>query len=200
MDRQQAADALQLLRKVVSQARDDTALENWGLVWMLNAVTNGGGFIATHFMLRDGIWSWLPYFALWMPILTFNAGTMLLKQRAGAKSFVEAQVWSIWNTFVVAMALLAVVNYLVGLDTLFMPPVAGILSAMAFSMMGALMGRWWYVPAAIWVVLTLVMALVPEAQFLLFGICWTLVQGSNGALLERARRRKLADPGRPRAV
>ena len=54
MDRQQAAEALQLLKKVVAQARDDTALENWGLVWIMTGLTTGGGFIATHFMLDAG--------------------------------------------------------------------------------------------------------------------------------------------------
>jgi hypothetical protein len=39
--------------------------------------------------------------------------------------------------------------------------------------------------------MALVMALVPELQFALFGGLWAVTQSTGGALLERARRRKL---------
>ena len=44
MDRAQAVEALELLRRVVGQARDDTTLQNWGVIWMLHGFTNGLGF------------------------------------------------------------------------------------------------------------------------------------------------------------
>ena len=47
----------------------------------------------------------------------------------------------------VGMVLLALLNYLLGLDRLFMPSVACVLFATAFSVMGALMGRVWYAAA-----------------------------------------------------
>ena len=50
MDREEATRALELLRQVVTQARDDTALQNWGRIWMIHAFTNGGGFVATNLL------------------------------------------------------------------------------------------------------------------------------------------------------
>ena len=44
MNREEATQALELLRSVVSQARDDTALQNWGVIWIVHAVTNGAAF------------------------------------------------------------------------------------------------------------------------------------------------------------
>jgi membrane protein implicated in regulation of membrane protease activity len=82
------------------------------------------------------------------------------------------------------------------LTTLFMPAVSCIIAAIAFSMMGALMGTWWYLPAAVWAVMALVIAAVPELQFALFGGMWFVTQGVSGALLHRARRRKLGEVSR----
>ena len=41
-------------------------------------------------------------------------------------------------------------NWVVGLDVLFMPAVGCVLIAMAFSVMGALMGRAWYTAAGLY--------------------------------------------------
>jgi hypothetical protein len=54
MNRQEAVEALELLRKVVSQARDDTKLQNWGVIWMVHGVTNGAAFLATNFLMWKG--------------------------------------------------------------------------------------------------------------------------------------------------
>lgn len=193
MDREEAAGTLELLRKVVSQARDDTAAENWGVIWMLNGVSNGGGFIGTHLLLRTGHLTPWPYVGMWAGILAFNAGTIALfrVKNASSGSFLEKQIWSIWTVFVVGMMLTAIVNYLLGLSLLFMPAVACILAATAFATMGAMMGTWWYLPAAAWASMAIVMALLPELQFALFGGLWAVSQSTGGALLERARRRKL---------
>src|SRR4051794_3813521 len=51
MDREEAAQALELLSRVVRQARDDTAVQNWGAVWMVHGVTNGLAFAATGALL-----------------------------------------------------------------------------------------------------------------------------------------------------
>ena len=95
-----------------------------------------------------------------------------------------------WNTFVGAMVLTAVVNYLLGVRVmLFMPAVACIVAAMTFSTMGSIMGRVWYVPAAIWAAMAIVLALLPKAQFAIFSVLWALTQGTGGALLHRQKLR-----------
>ena len=54
MDREQAVEALQLLRRVVGQARDDTTLQNWGVIWMVH------GYLYVLTIDRD---SWNARFA-----------------------------------------------------------------------------------------------------------------------------------------
>lgn len=203
MDREQAASALEVLRKVVGQARDDTALQNWGAIWMFHAFTNAAGFAMTHVWLSSGEKSPLPFAALWAGIVTLNLTSIVLfkaKAQAGARSFIEKQIWSIWTTFVAAMALAALVNWLSGLDRLFMPAVACILAAFTFSIMGAIMGVWWYLAAVVWAAASLVIASLPQLQFALFAGLWFCTQFSGGLVLHLARRKRLAAGAPPRLV
>ncbi|MBI5515965.1 MAG: hypothetical protein HY909_19440 [Deltaproteobacteria bacterium] len=200
MDREEAAATLSLLRKVVAQARDDTALQNWGLIWLFSAFTNAAGFAGTQYLLEHGRGSPWPYVGLWGVVFLFNGGFIAAFRvpPKGAPSFIERQVWSIWNTLIAAMTLVALLNYLLGLQALlFMPAVACVLFAMTFSVMGALMGRWWYLPAALWAALSLVMAAAPRWQFGLLAGAWLVSQSTAGGLLHRARRRALSQEKGP---
>jgi hypothetical protein len=152
-------------------------MENWGVIWMLDAVSNGAGFVATHVLMHTGHTTPWPYAALWGGVLLFDGASMVLFRirNASSGSFLEKQLWSIWTVFIVGMGLTAVINYLLGLSVLFMPAVG-------------------------WGILGLVMAWFPSLQFALFGPLWFVTQGTGGALLHRARRRKLvaAAGGLPR--
>jgi len=193
MDREQAIKALDVLRTVVGQARDDTALQNWGVIWMLHAFTVAGGFIATNVLLWSGHEEPWPYATMWATIVVFNIATVfaLKKRRAGARSFVEGQLWSIWLTFVAAVSLLAILNHLMGLRTFYLGPVIGVLAAVSFATMGALMGRRWYIATAVFAVASVAMALAPDHQFIVLGVTWGAAQFTGGAMLHRDRARRL---------
>jgi hypothetical protein len=194
MERNEAAEALALLRKVVDRARDDSALQNWGVIWILHAFLNGGGFLATHWMLRDGIAHWRPYAILWTCVVAANSGLVFaLRRRAGARSFVDRAIWAIWSTFIGAVILLAILNEMLGLAVGFLAPVVAVLASVGFCTMGAVIGRGWYFPGALFAAASVVMAL-PGArnfQFVILGVLWAGCQLSAGLVLERAKRRAL---------
>ncbi|NMO14311.1 hypothetical protein HPC49_29865 [Pyxidicoccus fallax] len=195
MNREEANQALELIRRVVTQARDDTALQNWGVIWMLHGFVNAAGFAATHWLWSLGHRAPGPYVFLWGGALTFNIiSIFVLKsgQTAGTRSFVERQIWAIWTTFIGGMVVVAFLNWLLGLDRLFMPAVACVLFATAFSMMGALMGRVWFVLAGVFTVAALVMTRFPDHAFLVLAGLWFATQFSGGLVLHRARMRRLA--------
>lgn len=201
MNREEAAEALQLIRRVVTQARDDSALQNWGLVWILHAFTNGGGFLGTHWLFLQGYRQPGPYALLWGAIIPLNLISIFWLQRretAGVRSFIERQVWSIWSTCMAGLVLVGLVNWMVGLELLFTPAVGCVLIAMAFSMMGALMGRGWYAAAAVYALAALGLARMPQWGFAGLGALWFVTQLLGGALLLRARRRRMA-AGSPQA-
>jgi hypothetical protein len=190
MDREQAADALAMLRKVVAKTRDDTALQNWGLIWVCSAFSNGGGFYATHVLLSRGTYAPWPFVGVWAVVFLCNGIFIaaLREKRVGAPSFIDRLTFSLWNVFIAAMSLVAVINYLMGIRVLlFMPAVACVLAAMTWAVMGAVMGRAWFVPAGIWAAMSLVMALLPGQQFALFAGLWALTQGVGGAMLHREK-------------
>jgi len=192
MNREEATKALELLRSVVSQAKDDTALQNWGVIWIIHAFSNGAAFTATQVLLWKDQQSRLPFIGLWSVVLVCNIGLILLlkARRAGAKTFIENQIWSIWLSFIGAVMLTAVVNDLLGLKLLALGPVISVLSAFAFSMMGAIMGRRWYLGSAIFGGASLLMAAFPRYQYLLLGIVWCVAQLVGGVWLEIDKRRR----------
>jgi hypothetical protein len=201
MNREEAAEALQLIRRVVTQARDDSALQNWGLIWILHAFTNGGGFLGTHWLYLQGHREPGPFALLWGAIIPINLLSVFFLQRreaAGVRSFIERQVWSIWTTCMAGLVLVALANWVMGLEVLFAPAVGCVLIAMAFSVMGALMGRGWYAAAAVYALAALGVARVPEVGFAVLGGLWFVTQLTGGLLLLRARRRRLA-AGSPQA-
>jgi hypothetical protein len=202
MERNEAQEALALLRKVVDRARDDSALQNWGIIWMLHGFTNGGGFLATDVMLARGILDWRHYAAMWTAIVALDLGIVFaLRRRAGTRSFVDRAIWATWSAFIGAVILLAVLNQMLGLAVGFLAPVVALMAAMGFSTMGAVISRGWYGLAALFAVASLVMA-VPAArscQFLILGVLWGSSQFGAGVVLERAKRRALA-ANQPRLV
>jgi hypothetical protein len=165
------------------------------MIWMCSAVSNGAGFFSTHVLLSRGHVTPWPYVIVWAIVLSVNGVFIvaLKGKSAGQPTFLEKQIMSIWTTCVVAMGLTAVINYFMGITTmLFMPAMASIIAAMTFSIMGALMGRWWYVPAVLWAATAIGMAFVPHLQFALFAVLWAATQGTGGFLLHRAKLRARA--------
>jgi hypothetical protein len=202
MDREQAVEALELLRRVVGQARDDTTLQNWGAIWMFHGFTNTVGFVGTNILMWRGYETPWPYVMLWAVILPVNmASIFLLKSRAaGAWTFFESMIWLIWTTFIGASLLATAANYLLGFRIAQLGPVVAVLSASAFSMMGGMMGRRWFAGAALFAVAALAMAALPRWQFIILGLTWGTVQFVAGATLHAQRKRRLATGEEARLV
>lgn len=202
MERNEAHEALALLRKVVDRARDDSALQNWGRIWMAHAFANGGGFLATDVMLSRGIADWRPFAVMWTCIVALDLGIVFaLRRRAGTRSFVDRAIWATWSTFIAAVIVLAVINQMLGLAVGFLAPVVALMASMGFCTMGAVISRGWYFPAALFAAASLVMAWPGMAgyQFTILGVLWGSCQFCAGVVLERAKRRALA-AGQPRLV
>ncbi len=192
MNRDEAVEALELLRRVVRETRDDTVLQNWGVIWMIHACTNATGFIATGWLLAHGVRTPPAFVALWSAVTGGNLFTIALlrRRRAGARSFVETQLWAIWTAFVVAVSVCAFLNYFMGLETLFLGPVIAVLAAVAYASMGSLMGGHWYGVGALFLAVALAMTLAPSFQFYILGAVWGCTMFTFGWLLHRARRRR----------
>jgi hypothetical protein len=202
MDREQAVEALELLRRVVGQARDDTTLQNWGVIWMLHAVTNGVGFVATNVLIWRGYESPWAYVLLWAVIIPINLGSIFVLKAhpAGAWTFFESMIWLVWLSFIGAVLVTTASNLLSGFQILQLGPATAVLSAYAFAMMGGMMGKRWFLGAGVFALAALLMGVFPRWQFVILGAAWALVQAVAGAILHAQRRRRLALGAQPRLV
>ena len=203
MDREEAAQALAVLRKVVSQTRDSTALQNYGVIWIIQGVANLAGFVGTHYLFGRGYEEPPPFVLLWGVIIAIDVAAVffLKKERSGARTFVDTQLWTIWTTFIFAVCLTAVLNHVMGLKAFFLGPVIGVLAAAAFASMGSLMGRRWYAGTVLFALTAVAMAVWHPWQFVILGVTWGLAQAGGGIALDRARRQRLAlSPGNAKVV
>ena len=68
-------------------------------------------------MLARGDYEPRNYVLLWLAVFAANGAFILfLKGKSeGAQSFIDRQTFALWNTFVAAMVLVAVDNYLLGI-------------------------------------------------------------------------------------
>lgn len=191
VDREEATRALEVLRKVVGQTRDDNAMQNWGRKWMAQAFVNAGGFAATNVLLDRGVLEPWPFAVLWSVCIAVDVVIVLALggRRSGVRSFVETQVWATWTTFIAAVSLVAVLNHAMGLKTFFLGPVIAVLAAVAFATMGAIISRKWFVIAGLFAVAAVVMAWFHAQQFYVLAVVWGAAQFAAGWGLERARRR-----------
>ncbi len=201
MEREQAIEALALLERVVRQTRDDTALQNWGAIWILHGISNGLGFVIMQIMIWSGVPTCIPYALLWVVIQTGNVIIIfrLKKQRAGVRSFVENHLWVIWSTFIVAVIFVGFINYLLALPIFALGPVIAVLAAFSLTSMGALMGMRYYITALLFGLIGLLMAAVPRWQFIILGIAWAALQITGGVMLNRDRERSTGGP-QPAAI
>ena len=193
MKREEATEALALLRRVVQEARDEAALQNWGRVWVAHAFTNGGAFVATDVMLRRlGTASVWPYVGFWSVVVALNFLVILVLKRGGGgvRTFIENQVWLIWTSFIAAAALVCGLNWLMGPDRIFAGVVLGILTAYGFAMMGGVMGRRWFAWSALYAAGSVAMALLPAWQFTILGGLYGFSQLTGGIWLILEKRRR----------
>jgi hypothetical protein len=202
MNREEAARALAVLRSVVEKARDDTALMGWGRIWIVHAFTNGGAFIATDRLIAAGHLMSAPFIAMWAAVIAVDIASIfvLKRRRAGARTFIETQIWAIWLTFIGSVVAVGLINHLMGLKLFFLGPVIGVLSAFGFSMMGAVMGRRWYLGVLIFLGAAVAMAVFHTRQFLILGATWGLAQLAGGIWLELDRKKAVRAGGAPHLV
>jgi uncharacterized membrane protein YciS (DUF1049 family) len=189
MKKEEAEKALAMIRQVISRTRDDTVLENWGLVWILHGITNAIAFGGTNVLTLRGTTSVPTYFALWGVILVVNLGLIffLRKPTGGAITFVEKQIWATWMTFVAASFLVAAVNHLMGQPAFRLGPVLAVLSAIGFATMGHLMSRVFYWFAGLHAATAIAMAAAPRYQFFALGAAWFVSLVVPGVKLHRDR-------------
>jgi serine/threonine-protein kinase len=149
----------QVLARVFRETHHATVLENWGLLWMWHSLALLVTCVLTNILQWRGTTSPWPYLGLW----TAGLGTWAmifwsLRRRSGPVTFVERQIAHVWASSMIAIALLFVVEMILGLPVLTLAPILALTSGMIFLVKaGTLTGQFYFQSAALFVT-ALVMA------------------------------------------
>ena len=136
-------------------------LENWGELWMYHSVALVVFYGFTLWLLWLGIQARWPYFA----IFTVGLGSWAwifwtLRRRRGPITFVERQLAHVWGAGVIALNLILVAEWLLGLPVMGLAPLLTITNGMLFLVKGGILSGEFYVHGGL-----LFLTLIPAALY-----------------------------------
>lgn len=123
----------QVVARWFRETHQATTLEHWGLLWMWHSLALLGICLATNILQWWGQTSAWPYFGLWIAGLgTWAIIFWALRRRSGPVTFVERQIAHVWAANVISIALLFVVELLLGLPVLTLSPIIALAGGTGF--------------------------------------------------------------------
>jgi serine/threonine-protein kinase len=140
-----------VLARAFRETHHATVLENWGLLWMWHSLALLITCLLTSLLQWRGMTSPLPYLALWTAGLgTWAMIFWTLRRRSGPVTFVERQIAHVWAASMISIALLFVVEIILGMPVLTLSPVLALTSGMIFLVKaGTLTGQFYFQAAAL---------------------------------------------------
>jgi serine/threonine-protein kinase len=127
-----------------------------------------------------GLTNWLylrGVTARWPYVLLFTVGLgawaaffWALRRRGGPISFVERQLAHVWGAGVIAINLIFLVEWLLGLPVLSLAPMFAVTNGMLFMVKGGILSGTYYLQAALVFLSVIPMALFPRVAPLIFGL------------------------------
>ena len=166
---------VQVIARAFRETHHATVLENWGLLWMWHSLALFITCFLTNLLQWLGTTSPVPYLALW----TAGVGTWAmifwgLRRRAGPVTFVERQIAHVWAASMFSIALLFVVEIILGMSVLTLSPVLALSSGMIFLVKAGMLTGQFYIQSAALFATAIVMAVLQRYQIpvgiTLFGI------------------------------
>lgn len=199
MDRNEAEEALALIRQVVSRVHDETILHNRGIVMVVMGFLDLAVFAVTQLLAGNRVHALLPYAAVWgVYVLIGLAVNLSVRPRAGGTmTYVERHVWGNGLTFYTAGFALA------ALDCWFLPPAqalriipahTAVVGAIAFAFM-TLLDRRFFLYTGVFFAVAGLLAFWPDYGFALLGLTWCVCLVVPGSQYMRARKKMLAAGG-----
>ena len=166
---------MQVVARAFRETHHATVLENWGLLWMWHSLALFITAFLTNVLQWIGTTSPLPYLALWIVGLgTWAIIFWTLRRRSGPVTFVERQIAHVWAASMLSIALLFVVELILGLPVLTLSPVLALTSGMIFLVKAGMLTGQFYLQAAALFATAIAMAALQRANIpigiTLFGV------------------------------
>jgi serine/threonine-protein kinase len=146
-------------------------LENWGLLWMLHSVKILVICAITVWMDRQGIASHWPYLGLWsVGLVVWGMIFWSLRKRGGPVTFIERQIAHVWAAAVAGSISLFIAEWVHGMKVLTMTPGLAVIGGMVFLIKAGMLSGVFYFAALAFFVTSVLMALFPAHQLVLFAL------------------------------
>jgi serine/threonine-protein kinase len=151
----------QIIARWFRETHHAAVLENWGLLWMWHSLALLVICLVTNALQFRGVRSPGPYVALWTAGLgTWAAIFWALRRRAGPVTFVERQIAHVWAASMISIAVVFVLEMVLGMPVLTLSPLLGLTSGMVFLVKAGILTGEFYVQSAALFATAIVMALM----------------------------------------
>lgn len=181
------------LGQVISRAFRPThnadVLVNWGILWMWHALVLFVLCIVTEAFYWSGTTSRFPYLLLWG--VGLGAWALFfwdMRRSAGPVTFVERQIAHVWAGSMACVTLLFELEALLGLEPLKLSPVLGLVAGTVFLIKAGILSGEFYFQAAALYATSIVMAIFPDWDLIIFGSVSALCFFLPGLKFHRQRR------------
>jgi serine/threonine-protein kinase len=160
-----------LAARLLGETQHAPVLEKWGKLWIYHSVALLAFFGATNLMHLSGVSDRWPYFALFTVGLgAWAALFWALRRRGGPISFVERQLAHVWGSGIVAINLVFLVEWLLGLPVLSLAPMIAVTNGMLFMVKAGILSGFYYVQAAAVFLAIFPMVWFPRFAPFIFGV------------------------------
>jgi serine/threonine-protein kinase len=185
-----------LVGRLLGETHHAPVLENWGALWMMHSGALLVFFGLANWLLLRGVTDRWPYVAIFTAGLgAWAALFWALRRRGGPITFVERLMAHVWGSGVVALNLLFLAEWLMGLPVFTLAPILAVTNGMLFMIKGGILSGTFYLQAAAVFASMLPMVLFPRFAPLIFGTiaasCFFLT--GLQAFLKRRRTRRSAE-------
>jgi eukaryotic-like serine/threonine-protein kinase len=161
----------QIVARVFRETHHAPVLENWGLLWMWHSLVLLIACFVTEAFEWSGIASRLAYAGLWTVGLgTWAAVFWAIRRRMGPVTFVERQIAHVWGASMIAIAAMFPLEWLLGLDSLTLTPLLGVIAGMVFVIKAGILSGAFYFQAVCLFAAAIPMAIFKDYAHIIFGL------------------------------
>ena len=160
-----------LAARLLGETHHAPIAENWGLLWIYHSIALIVFFGATNALLLAGVTERWPY------VLIFSVGLCgwaaffwALRRRGGPIRFVEKQLAHVWGAGIVAINLVFLVEWLLGLPVLSLSPMIAVTNGMLLMIKGGILSGGYYLQAALTFLTIFPMVAFPRFAPVIFGV------------------------------
>lgn len=166
--------------------------DRWGLALMILGWIHLAVFLTCQVLYTSGDRRNVHFLGLWG--LEFLANLWVLRRVAGPGWYRASPLGGvlvrIWATFLILSFNVATLNSLTGFSIEWFKPVWATLSTFGFAATAYLVNVWYFVPAVQMYFTGLSMTVLPQWQYLIYGVSWWASFQGIGLVLEARRNRK----------